>query len=214
MITITEKEWNKISDSAKGKWTREIKENGWQSDLPEEFIGKKTVLSGCISSEIGSLLTEGAHFQIINSRISLSNNEKSKYFREKILAELEKVTLKELLIKYWGLEDEDCLENHINAFLKLINLGIIQDELTAKSIVRYDRIFNRYEYVNSYYELSSEMVADDCLWENIDKDSDKFYNFILNENDERILKEKLKEQGWYVLESVALGLDVNDNQEI
>lgn len=66
MINISKEKWDKIPNDYKGKWTREIKENGWQPDLPEEYIGKRTVMSGCISDEIGSLLTEGVHFIIIN----------------------------------------------------------------------------------------------------------------------------------------------------
>jgi hypothetical protein len=65
MIKVTITEWNKISKDYKGKWERHIKENGWQPDLPEEYIGKRTVLSGCISEEIGSLLTEDVHFVIV-----------------------------------------------------------------------------------------------------------------------------------------------------
>lgn len=65
MIKVTKQEWNNIHNDYKGKWTREIKENGWQPDLPEKYIGKRTVLSGCISNEIGSLLTEDIHFQIV-----------------------------------------------------------------------------------------------------------------------------------------------------
>lgn len=64
MIKVSKKEWNEIPNVYKGKWTREIKDNGWQPDLPEEYIGKRTVLLGCISNEIGSLLTEGIHFEI------------------------------------------------------------------------------------------------------------------------------------------------------
>lgn len=64
MIKVSKREWNKIPSDYKGKWTRKIKSNGWQPDLPEEYIGKRTVLSGCISDEIGSLLTEGVHFEI------------------------------------------------------------------------------------------------------------------------------------------------------
>lgn len=65
MIKVTKQEWNNIHNDYKGQWTRKIKENGWQPDLPEEYIGKRTVLSGCISNEIGSLLTEDIHFQIV-----------------------------------------------------------------------------------------------------------------------------------------------------
>ncbi|MEX0598492.1 MAG: hypothetical protein WD512_18565 [Candidatus Paceibacterota bacterium] len=65
MIKITLEEWKLVPNDYKGKWDRSIKENGWQPDLPEEYIGRKTVMSGCISNEIGSLLTEGVHFEII-----------------------------------------------------------------------------------------------------------------------------------------------------
>lgn len=65
MIQVTKEKWDKIPNDAKGKWDRSLKENGWQPDLPEEFIGKRTVMSGCISDEIGTLLTEGVHFEIV-----------------------------------------------------------------------------------------------------------------------------------------------------
>lgn len=65
MIKVTKSKWDKLPDSCKGKWTREIKDNGWQPDLPEDYIDKRTVMSGCISDEIGALLTEGVHFEIV-----------------------------------------------------------------------------------------------------------------------------------------------------
>lgn len=64
LIEVTKEEWDKIPNNYKGKWERHIKDNGWQPDLPEEYIGKRTVMSGCISDELGALLTEGAHFKI------------------------------------------------------------------------------------------------------------------------------------------------------
>lgn len=63
MIKVTKEEWNNIHSDYKGKWDESIKL--WQPNLPDEYIGKRTVLSGCISSELGGLLTEGIHFQII-----------------------------------------------------------------------------------------------------------------------------------------------------
>ena len=66
MITVTKEKWNRIPADYKGKWERSIKDNGWQPDLPEEYIGKRTVLSGCVSDEIGSLLTEDIHFAIVD----------------------------------------------------------------------------------------------------------------------------------------------------
>lgn len=65
MIKVTQEKWDSISNDYKGMWTRKIKDNGWQRDLPEEYIGKRTVMSGCISDEIGSLLTESVHFEIV-----------------------------------------------------------------------------------------------------------------------------------------------------
>jgi len=64
MIIVSKKEWSKIPNDYKGQWTRELKE-GWQPELPEEFIGKRNVMSGSISSEKGTLLTEDIHFKII-----------------------------------------------------------------------------------------------------------------------------------------------------
>ena len=65
MIEVTKKEWSKIPECYKGEWTRDLKDNGWQPDLSEEYIGKRAVMSGCISDELGSLLTEGSHFIIV-----------------------------------------------------------------------------------------------------------------------------------------------------
>ena len=65
MIKVSKEQWNKISKDYKGQWERWHKDEGWQPNLPEEYIGKRTVLSGCISNEIGSMLTEGIHFQIV-----------------------------------------------------------------------------------------------------------------------------------------------------
>lgn len=65
MIKVTQEKWDSIPKAYKGMWDRALKDNGWQPDLPEEFIGKRTVMSGCISDEIGSLLTESIHFEIV-----------------------------------------------------------------------------------------------------------------------------------------------------
>ena len=65
IIEVTKERWNEIPSDYKGKWDRSLKENGWQPNLPEEYIGKRTVLSGCVSDNIGALLTEGVHFIIV-----------------------------------------------------------------------------------------------------------------------------------------------------
>jgi hypothetical protein len=64
MITITKKEWERIPADYKGIWTREIKDNGWQPNLPEEYIGKRTMMG--TGENIGQLLTESVHFEIID----------------------------------------------------------------------------------------------------------------------------------------------------
>jgi len=65
MIQITRKQWDTIPEDYKGRWERWIKDNGWQSDLPEEYIGKRTLLD--YDNNIGTvLLTEGIHFIIVD----------------------------------------------------------------------------------------------------------------------------------------------------
>lgn len=64
MLQITKKQWEAIPNDYKGKWERWIKDNGWQPNLPEKYIGKRTLLhydnnSGTV------LLTEGVHFVIV-----------------------------------------------------------------------------------------------------------------------------------------------------
>ena len=65
MLRITKKQWETIPADYKGIWERWIKDNGWQPDLPENYIGKRTLLhydnnSGTV------LLTEGIHFAIVD----------------------------------------------------------------------------------------------------------------------------------------------------
>jgi len=65
MLQITKKEWENIPSDYKGVWERWIKDNGWQPDLPENYIDKRTLLhydnnSGTV------LLTEGIHFAIVD----------------------------------------------------------------------------------------------------------------------------------------------------
>lgn len=64
MIKISKEKWDSIPNDYKGKWEEWHK--SWQKDLPERFIGKRTVMSGCISDEIGILLTEGEDFEIVD----------------------------------------------------------------------------------------------------------------------------------------------------
>lgn len=62
MIKISKDKWNKISKDYKGEWDKNIVN---YHKLPNEFIGKKTVLEGCLIKETSTrLLTEGIHFII------------------------------------------------------------------------------------------------------------------------------------------------------
>lgn len=66
MIEVTREQWDRIPNDYKGKWTQDLIDNGWQPDLPVEYVGRRNVASGSISDEIGSLLTEGIHFVIVD----------------------------------------------------------------------------------------------------------------------------------------------------
>jgi hypothetical protein len=63
MIKVTQQQWNKISNDYKGEWDATV--FNYRGDVPKDYIGKRTVLSGCISADKGSLLTEGIHFEIV-----------------------------------------------------------------------------------------------------------------------------------------------------
>ena len=57
---ITKEQWNAIPDDYKGRW----KKGNW--NVPEEWIGKRTVLEGCLPGGHGTaLVTEGIHFEIV-----------------------------------------------------------------------------------------------------------------------------------------------------
>jgi len=65
LIRVTKKEWDAIPKNYKGRWDEWIKTQGYQPDLPDEYIGKRTVFEGCITDHAGTaLLTEGIHFII------------------------------------------------------------------------------------------------------------------------------------------------------
>lgn len=65
MIQITKEEWDSIHEDYKGRWEKELVEYR-SEDIPDEYIGKREVMSGCISNMQGSLLTEGVHFEILD----------------------------------------------------------------------------------------------------------------------------------------------------
>ena len=65
MYEISKKEWDKISNDFKGEWSEPIVK---YCNLNKSYIGKKTVLEGCLTGLPGTtLLTEGIHFVIKNS---------------------------------------------------------------------------------------------------------------------------------------------------
>ena len=62
MIKVSKEKWNNICSDYKGVWSKFYVE--W-NNLPKDYIGKKTVLSGCIEDKSGTtLLTEGIDFII------------------------------------------------------------------------------------------------------------------------------------------------------
>lgn len=65
LIRLSKKEWDEIPNDYKGKWDEWIRTKGYQPDLPDAYIGKRTVFEGCITDHAGTaLLTEGIHFII------------------------------------------------------------------------------------------------------------------------------------------------------
>jgi len=56
LIKITRGDWEKIHRDFKGIWSR--------PDVPT-YVGRRTVLSGCVSDEMDGLLIEGFHFEIV-----------------------------------------------------------------------------------------------------------------------------------------------------
>jgi hypothetical protein len=62
MITITQKDYDKIQNDYKGVITFELW--NFRKDFPKEYIGKKTMaINDSIKGTI--LLTEGLHFEIV-----------------------------------------------------------------------------------------------------------------------------------------------------
>lgn len=57
MIKVSKEQWQAIHKDYKGVW------QDYYNEHPE-WLGKKTVLSGCVSDELGKLLIEGIHFVI------------------------------------------------------------------------------------------------------------------------------------------------------
>lgn len=60
MIRISQEKYNSIPNDYKGEW------KDYYDEHPE-WIGKKVVMSGCITEnpyELGKLLVEGVHFVI------------------------------------------------------------------------------------------------------------------------------------------------------
>ena len=63
MYVVKKSEWNKICKDFKGEWTEAIVKF---QKLDKSYIGKKTVLEGCLTGKSGTnLLTEGIHFIIV-----------------------------------------------------------------------------------------------------------------------------------------------------
>ena len=58
MIKVTREKWDSICSDYKGEWMNYYNEH-------PEWLGRKVVMSGCISDDIGTLYIEGVHFEII-----------------------------------------------------------------------------------------------------------------------------------------------------
>ena len=58
MIQVTREKWDSIYHDYKGECMN------YYNDKPE-WLGRKVVMSGCISDDMGKLYVEGVHFEII-----------------------------------------------------------------------------------------------------------------------------------------------------
>lgn len=56
MVRVSKAKWDKIPKDYKGRW---------DNPREESYIGKRTVLSGCIGEKPGSLLIERIHFEVV-----------------------------------------------------------------------------------------------------------------------------------------------------
>ena len=64
MLMVTEENFNKISRDYRGEWTESV--INYRGDVSKKWIGRKTVLEGCLTGKASSrLLTEGIHFKIV-----------------------------------------------------------------------------------------------------------------------------------------------------
>ncbi|WBW96237.1 hypothetical protein [Oceanirhabdus sp. W0125-5] len=98
--------------------------------------------------------------------------------------------------------DKDDSYIMLEALLNITN----NDIKIVQEIVHKEKWCNYYFDTNNYYELSCELVNDDCLWEEPNEDDD-FYEFLLYENEEEKLWQRLKLGGWFVSKGVAICLD-------
>jgi len=63
MLKITKQQWDQIPNDYKSIWKKQ--NQNLNSNIPNEFFGKRTVFEGCIKSGAGIvLITEGVHFVI------------------------------------------------------------------------------------------------------------------------------------------------------
>ncbi|BCZ45823.1 hypothetical protein psyc5s11_18900 [Clostridium gelidum] len=112
-----------------------------------------------------------------------------------------------LIVKIKEDMDLDLSESYmvLNAIYKICknNPSIVKD------IIMNELYCNYYLYVNSYYELSCMLCDDDGLWTDIEFD-ENLYEFLLKEQDEVKLKERLKREGWFICGVFAICLDNSD----
>ena len=64
MLQITKQKWDQIPNDYKSIWKSQHKQ--FDPNLPNNFIGKRTVFEGCINPRAGTvLITEDIHFIIV-----------------------------------------------------------------------------------------------------------------------------------------------------
>ncbi|MCM1988817.1 hypothetical protein [Oceanirhabdus seepicola] len=107
-----------------------------------------------------------------------------------------------------GSDKEDSIIIY-KALMKIAN----NDLNLVEEIIKKEKWCNYYLDTNNYYELSCELVNDNCLWEDCNED-DEFYQFLLKESAEEKLHQRLKVGGWFISNSIAICLDDDIVEEL
>lgn len=192
MIKITQEKWDSIHNDYKGV----VEDHLWNRQNKPELIGKKTVLSGCVSREIGSLLFEGLHFEIINKcligeeikmanitdikgKFSIINTSKNEIV---VLSDENKEKICEIMSLFERISEQTFLTHNFSDFC--IGDDICRVEIRSHGRWSYENTLQNSDETVQIYNLLKEQGWNISLhyFENIHGDDDEeescFYEFV------------------------------------